>query len=217
MIESEKIVSMEDICEIIPPLYILLPTCTESKTDVFLNILKNSLARSKLDDHYLDNALKLGTSANKFSIELEDVSMNWSELNSKEQQIRQSKLLGFWAIYNFPSLGNKLFGKSWQPPNRRSLQVVGRSKELCPDEIDVIVFRKLKPRVMQLNVSLSTLAKLQHFVSVPANICKTNESQVSPKVKSFDIDGEFIENCWQALKLGKFSLDVNFEVMIKYY
>ena len=202
---------MEDD-EITTPVLILLPICIELETDVFLNILKNVIGRKKLDDHYIDNALKLGMRSDKFSIEEEDISVSWREKKSRDDQIRQSKLLGYWAINNFPSLGKKLFGSSWQTPNRQSLQVVGHSKVLSAEEIDAMVFQKLKIRVMQLNVSPSTLVKINHFVNVPANIGKTNESKISMKIKSFDPYDEWNEQCWKALKLGSFSLDGNYEV-----
>lgn len=143
---------MEDD-EIITPVLILLPICIELETDVFLNILKNVIGRKKLDDHFIDSTLKVGMRSDKFSIEEEDMSVSWSEKKSKDDQIRQSKLLGYWAINNFPPLGKKLFGSSWQTPNRQSLQVVGHSKVISAEEIDAMVFQKMKIRVMQLNVS----------------------------------------------------------------
>lgn len=202
---------MEDD-EITTPVLILLPICIELETDVFLNILKNVIGRKKLDDHFIDSALKLGMRYDKFSIEEEDMSVSWSEKKSKDDQIRQSKLLGYWAINNFPSLGKKLFGSSWQTPNRQSLQVVGHSKVISAEEIDAMVFQKMKIRVMQLNVSPSTLVKINHFVNAPANIGKTNESKISIKIKSFDPDDEWTEQCWKALKLGSFSLNGSYEV-----
>lgn len=203
--------SMEDD-EITTPLFILLPVCTELETDVFLNILKNVIGRKKLDDYYIDHALKLGMSSDKFFLKEEDISGSWNDMKSKDNQIRQSRLLGYWAINNFPSLGKKLFGNSWQIPKRQNLQVIGHSKEISADEIDELVFQKMKIRVMQLNVSSSTLVKISHFVNVPTNIGKKNESKISIKIKSFDPDDEWTERCWKALKLGSFSLDGNYEV-----
>lgn len=202
--------SEKNICDVTPPVYILMPICKESKIDGFLNIIKNAINRAKPNE--LDNALKLGMSADKFSIELEDTTRDWNELGSKEQQIRQWKLLGFWAINNFPSLGKKLFGWSWQAPERTSLQVVGHSQEINAAEMDAIIFQKLKLRVLQLNTGPSTLTKFKHFVNVSINIGRKNECQVSAKIKSFDIEDEFLENCWKALKMGEFSVDVLFDV-----
>lgn len=81
--------------------------------------------------------------------------MNWSMLNSHEQRIRQSKLLGYWAIQNFSSFGSTLFGKTWKAPERKSIEVVGpsESEELQPEEIDEKIFRKLSLRILEINVS----------------------------------------------------------------
>lgn len=197
-----------------PPVYILLPICVETKTDVFYNILKKTLARKKLKDHYLDTAFKMGLMGDKVYIEMDDINRNWRELESKDQQIRQSKLIGYWAIDNFPSLGKKLCGKSWSPSKESRVQVIEHSKEISSQENDATVFQKLKIRVMQLNVSENTFCKLKHFVNVPAYIGKSSGSQITPKIKSFDVDCEWVEQCWKALKMGHFPLDVNVHVCI---
>lgn len=192
-----------------------MPICTEAKFDVFFNVVKSIIARSKLDVHYLDQALRSGLMADKVCIELEDMTTNWNELVSKEQQIRQFKILGYWAIENFPLLGKKMLGGSWKPPKRESFRIVENSKEiiLSDADVDAFVLKKLKLRLLQLNLSKSTLGRLKQFiVDVPASISKNNEIQISPKIKSFDVHDECVTDCWKALKLGKFSLGVNFEV-----
>lgn len=185
--------------------HILLPTCNESEEDVFHNVLKSILYRSKYENSFLDNAFKLGMSGGVFPIEEEDLAMNWKQLNSEEQQIRQSKLLGFWAVENFPSLGKQLYGPSWQA-KVKSLQSNTHSKEISAEEINAMIFKKLKLRVLQLNVSDSTLGKLKYFVNVPDNIARKNESKVSKTIKAFDIDDQWVKHCWKALKLSGFSL-----------
>ncbi len=200
--------------KITPSVNILLPICVESETDVFFNILRNVIARSKLDEHILDNAVKLGMMGDKFYIKSKDLTKKWSDLVTMSQQIRQSKLIGFWAIDNFPSLGKKLNGKLWKASKEKCLQFSGNSKTVTAAEIDSIIFQKLKIRVIQLNVSESTLSKLKLFVHVPAIVGRKNESQISPKIKVFDIDDNWVEKCWEALKLGYFSLDVSVSVQV---
>lgn len=192
--------------------FILLPICAELKIDVFLKILTNLIRHSKLDKDAIDNAFKLGMSGDEFSIKEEDLSENWTISKSIDEQKRLTKLLGYWANNNFPSLGKMFFDRSWKPPKRRSLKVKGRSKEISADEIDAFVSQKLEIRVIQLNIPEGTLRKVRHFVNCPANIGKKNELQISNKVKSFDVDDEWKEECWRALKLGSFSLDGNSEV-----
>lgn len=203
---------------ILTKVYILLPICAELKYekkqeyDVFLKILKNVIGRSKLDKDAIDNAFKLGMRGDEFSINEKDLSENWPILKSFKVQKRLTKLLGYWASNNFPSLGKKLFERSWTPPKRRSLKVNGRSNEISADQIDAFVSQKLDIRLIELSVSQSTLAKVRHFVNCPANIGTKNELQISDKVKSFDVDDEWKEECWRALKLGSFSLDGKSEV-----
>lgn len=186
------------------PLFILLPVCGESTSDVFFNVIRNSIARSKLDEHFLDNALKCGIAGEEFEIEIDDVATDWGQLQSNEQLIRQSKLLGYWAMEHFPALGKKFFGATWVPNERQHIQVVGQADSMNPGDIDKLVFKKLKLRLMELQVSESTAIKLKHFaVDAVATMVKTNEHQLSPKIKSWDIDGE---DYWKTLKLGVTSL-----------
>lgn len=188
-------------------LNILLPLCVESRCDVFYSVIKNAIDRSKLDDFV--NVLKLGMNGDEFFIKSEDLSSNWNVLNSTEERIRQSKILALWAIEHFPALGKRFYGASWKPPERKNIHVIGET-QVTIDDIDAIVLRKLKLRMFQLNVSPSTLKKLRHLaIDVPANFHKSNEHEYSTKIKSFEIDGEFVEESWKALKLGKFSINVS--------
>ncbi|KAJ6648901.1 Laminin subunit alpha-2 [Pseudolycoriella hygida] len=182
--------------------HILLPTCNASE-DVFLNVLKSSFSRYKYEKNSLDHAFKMGMSGNVSLIEEEDLTRNWKKMNSKEQQDRQATLLGFWAVENFPSMGKQLHGPSWHA-KVNSLQA--NSKQIRAVEINAVIFKKLKLRVLKLNVSDSTLGKLKYFVRVPESIAKGNESKISRKIKAYDVDEQWLDHCWKALKLGGFSL-----------
>lgn len=126
------------------PVYVLLPMCTETKSDVFLNILRNVVGHSKIVENLLDYALQAGMTAETFTIDTEDVMVHWNELNTKSKEIRQSKMLGYWAIENFPSLGKKLHGEPWLAPQRKCVQVVDGNRSLKPDEVDDLIFQKMK-------------------------------------------------------------------------
>lgn len=190
---------------------VLLPYCNESNNDVFMNILKNVVSRSKLDVHYLDSAFISGMNGDELAIEQEDVTVNWTLLHSKEQQIRQSKLLGYWTINGFPSLGKKIFGDAYRAPKRIAVEVVGNSV-MSAETVDDFIIPKMKLRLIQLNVNGSTVAKVKHFVRAPAFVGKINEQQISRKMKSSDIKPEFLETCWQALKYGEFPK--NFDIAV---
>lgn len=199
------------------PVYLLLPTCIESKNDIFLEILRNVVqrtARTKLDNNFLYNALKTGMKAETFAINSDDIVGHWKELKSKSEQVRQSKMLGYWAIQNFPSLGKKLFGESWQVPQRKCVDVVGQGS-MKPDEIDAVIFRKLKIRLVELSLSESTFSRFKHFVKVPIDIGKFNDVHITQKIKCFDIETEYLQNCWDALKRGKFSMNDSINVNIE--
>lgn len=184
---------------------VLLPFCVELETDVFLNLLRNVVARSRLDDQQLD-ILKAGMIADTLYIKSDDLLVNWKELNSEPQRIRQLKLLGVWTMYNYPSLGKKLFGESWQAPERKIVEVLGDSVKSA-EAVNEVIFRKMKLRIIELNVSHSTLLKLKQFVRVPIDVGKSNGMKISPRIKLFEIDESAIENCWKALKFGKFVSD----------
>lgn len=189
---------------------VLLPICSQSKNDVFLNILKSIVARAILNDNLI-NAFQSGMHGENFSIESEDISIDWKKLNSEPQQIRQSKLLGLWAINFFPSLGKKLLGDGYRAPKRNAVEVIG-SSVIEPDSIDGFILPKMKLRIIELNVSESTKAKLKHFVKAPCYIGKNSGIQISRKMKMFNIDKEFHERCWKALKFGEYPVTSDFEV-----
>lgn len=186
-----------------PPLYLLLPTCVESKFDAFFNILRKAIGRSAPEVNYLDNALKFGMTGKAMTIEPDDILVDWKLQQTKSNQIMQWKLLGFWANQNSSSLGKKLFHSSWMPPQRECVEVVG-GKLMTPEEIDVIIARKVKLRVYELSVSKSTFEKVKHFVKVPADVDVYNDKQISPKIKSFEIKPEHLQRCYDALRFGKF-------------
>ncbi len=195
------------------PVNILLPVCIELKDDVFLNILRTVVNRVRIDENSLCNDLKSGMMAATFAIDSEDVSVNWKELTSKSKQGLQSKMLGFWAIQNFPSLGRKLFGDSWKAHQRECINVVGK-ESMTPEELDDVIFQKLKLRIIELRVTESTIGMLKHFKKAPVNIGKCNALQISPKMKSFNIVEEHLSLCWDVLKGVEFSSNnsMNIEV-----
>lgn len=189
------------------PIYILLPVCLEQNDDVFLDILKCTIARSKLNQGALD--LKLGMGSEKFSVSPEDLSLNWENHQTDVQKLRQSKLLGFWMVGNFPKLAGKIFWGSFDPPKRSDVVIVG-NEQYSGDRIDSAIFEKMKLRIMELHLSWSTLEKLKHFVQVPSTVGMINEKIISKKMKSFDIEDQYIDDCWNALKFGQFVEAENF-------
>lgn len=180
---------------------VLLPFCVELEIDLFLNLLRNVLWRSKLDDEL--DIVKAGMSADTLYIKSNDLLVNWKELNSKSQRIRQMKLLGVWIMYNYPSLGKKLFGEAWQAPERKIVEVLGESVK-STEAVNEVIFKKMTLRIIQLDVSHSTLSKLKNFVKVPTDVSKFNGIQISRKMTSFEINVSVIEHCWKALKFGTF-------------
>ncbi|KAJ6642719.1 Chitin biosynthesis protein CHS5 [Pseudolycoriella hygida] len=190
---SQKIIKMT---------HILLPFCVEQDNDVFFDILKTTIARSKVTQKAMD--MRLGMGAGKLSVKPKDLSLNWKSLKSDAQQIRQSKLLGFWMVANYPTMAGKLYWGLPDAPKRSDVVTVG-TEELDGGSVDDIILKKLKLRIIELNVSPTTLDKVKHFVKVPNFIGMYNERQISPKVKAFDIEPEFVDECWSALKLGGFT------------
>lgn len=194
-----------------PAVHILLPVCAESKFDIFFEILKCYVAHSKLTKNCLIDAFMSGMKGEPFSVEMGDLTRSWKELKSDDQQIRQFKLLGFWAIANFPSLWRKFFGKT-QPP-RNGASVIGHT-ETNADNIDDLLFTKLKVRVIELRVSPSTLNKLNHFVKVPewVGVKWSNQTVIDRKMISFNVDAGFVDSCWDALRCGQFTMTSDIEV-----
>lgn len=192
------------------PFNILLPVCVQTKTDVFLMILKNSVRRSGALDHYRVSALKSGMSEN-FTIESEDISVDWTKLDSELQQERQWKLIGLWTVNNFPSMVKKLFGELCVVPQRNAIPVNGNSV-FEADSLDEFLFLKMKLRIIELTVCEGTREKLKHFTEVSDVIGKSKEQRISRKMKSFDVHAEFVELCWKTLKSMEFSMNSDFEV-----
>lgn len=183
---------------------ILLPYCVELNKDLLLEILKNVVWRSRMDDHYVD-ALKYGMTAKTLCVKLNDLIVDWKELTSNSQQLRQYRLLGYWAMHNFPALGKKLFGDTCKAVQRQSIEVL-RSETMSSDAVDTVIMRKMKLRSIELDVCQSTLSKLRHFVETP-NIVKCNEIRISRKMKSFNIEEDQMEKCWKALKYGNLPMN----------
>lgn len=206
--------SAENCEENTPPMFILLPICFEAKTDLFFNVLRKAVSRGRKKIDLLENAFKSGMTGENFQVDSNFVSVDWTTLNSDSEQIWQSKLLGCWASRHFPSVCMKLIGAAWQPPKIFDVNVIG-STEITEKEIDTIIFKKMKLRIIELNVSISTqVEKLKYFVRAPATIGKINATIMSPTMRAFDIENEYLEDCWKALKVGEFSSTVNFEVNI---
>lgn len=191
-----------------PAVYVLLPTCVELKHDVFFNVLKNvvfRVGRARLTEYFQDHAFKSGMMNDGVHIDEDDVSVSWQIRNSKREGIRQSQLLGYWSTTNYPTFGKVFFGDTWQAPKGNFVTVKTRNgvKSMAADEIDNIIFQKMKCHLVELKVSTSTLSILNNFVKVPiSEIDVENESQVSPKMKFFDIKKDDMEKCWEALKRG---------------
>lgn len=191
--------------------HILLPVFSEIADDVFLEILKKLISRTKIDGH-LCSAFISGLSAETLFFELEDLSISEKENTSKSREIRIAKMLGFWAANNFPSLSKKLMGEKWRPVDGRTV-AAENDKMLTTDEFDARIIKKMKLRVIQLQVSDSTRERiLKHFVTVPFNICESNTEKISKKMDQVNIKEPLMEKCWQALKSGSFPTDMEVEV-----
>lgn len=192
--------------------HILLPMCTESTDDIFLNILKCAVARTVLDANCTTAAFMSAIEGRNVEVEMEDLTLNWEELRTEPQKIRQSGILGFWTISNFPSLGKQLFGKKHEAPQRHDI-CIDQHTSIGVNFIDDIVFAKMKLRIIELSVNGSTFMKLKHFVKVPGCVVKRGSGVVvSRKMESFDINGEYLQRCWKALKCGEFTLNSDDEV-----
>lgn len=194
--------------------HIILPFCVESDFDVFLTVLKYSVARWKFDQNAYTCAFMSAMRGESFDAKSKDLTRHWGSMKSEKQQIRQMKLLGFWTIVNFPSLGKKLFGQSFKASPRNEVLIV-ENEEFTADKIDRIVFPKLHLRVIELTVNISTFSKLKDFVKVPVFVCaeRKNEIRVSRKLISFEVDEKYVPNCWEALKTGVFTMDSYDEVI----
>lgn len=86
--------------------HILLPFCLETDYDIFFNALKcvvGRVGRAKFTEHFLDNAFKSGLTAVEMVVDEDDISLSWKRRYSKEEVIKQSKLLAFWcSVSIFP-------------------------------------------------------------------------------------------------------------------
>lgn len=203
-------------------IHILLPMCSELHYDVFLNILKNVVGRAKLDTNFLDKAFITGMKTPTVSLHLSDIQGNWSDDHSIEQKIKYVKLLAFWSAHNFPSLGRKLFGEQWEPRQRSVVIKPGELSQASTEcqEIDRIIGEKMQLRVVQLDVGLSTLHKIKHFIKVPETVCEGPSFHLTKKMQWFHVRRSEMKNCWKALRFGNFlssehlSLDVSYSLYV---
>lgn len=193
--------------ESVSPVLIVLPICVESNEDVFLSILKNVVARTKFEDNYLSGFMK-GMMSDQLDVGSDDMSVNWKTLHSKAQRRWQSKLIGFWCSNNYPLIGKKLFGDGWTAPQRSYVTSNGRA--ITADDVDDIVFKKMRLRLIELSVNASTTDRLKWFVKAPASIDIFDPIQLSKKMRAFTIRSGHLEACWKALKFGQFSTTVSF-------
>lgn len=204
----------EKVCGItsLETMFILLPTCVEHDTDddVFLSIVKNTVGRSKLTKNVLE--FKTGMSGKQIQVVPDDLLLNWKESTSENRK-NQFKLLGFWAVTNYPSIGKKLFGGDWQAPERISVKIVG-SEVMDEVAVDAIIFKKMQLRIVELNVCPSTCEKMKHFVRAPITVAKCNEETITRQIKTFDVQDEFIEDLWEVAKLGQLSSKTTLDVSV---
>lgn len=189
--------------------YVLLPICVESKHDVFFNVLKNvvhRVGRTRLSDHFLDNAFKSGMVTENFVIDEDDILVNWKICDSKLAGIGQSTLLGLWSTVNCPLFGKIFYHDTWQAPQGNLVKVQSKNgtKSLAAAEINEIIFHKMKCHLIELNVCESTLLNLKHFVTVPISEIEVGKGlQITKQMKSFDVKNDFAGKCWAALKRGR--------------
>lgn len=119
---------MGSVDENTPPILVLLPTCNETDTDVFLEILKSVILHTRLHDNFHIHSIISAMAGERFQVDMDDLSVDWNKLNSHSRQIRQSKLIGFWAARHYPSIGKKLIGAAWQPPEECNVQVIDHTE-----------------------------------------------------------------------------------------
>lgn len=189
----------------ITPVSVLLPICMEWNEVMFLSILKNIVARTKFEDNYLCG-LKAGMTTDQLNIG-DEISDNWKMLNSRGQRIWQSKLIGFWCSKNYPLIGKKLFGEGWEAPHRK--YVTSKGRVVKADDVDTILFTKMRLRIVELSCSASTTDRLKCFVKAPSSIDVCDPIQLSKKMRSFTIRDGHLHVCWKALQLGEFSGNVS--------
>lgn len=200
---------MGDYDENTPPIHVLLPTCDETNTDVFYEILKSGVLHTRLHDNVHVNSMISGMAGETFEVDQDDLSVDWKELTSNSRQIRQSKLLGFWAARHYPLIGKKLIGAAWHPPKECNVRV-SEPIEITEEGIDNIVSKKMKIRIIEINVCKGTSKKLNYFVRAPMTVGRVNVTILSSKMRAFDIKSEYLAECWTTLKLG--GIPSNFEV-----
>lgn len=121
-------------------------------------------------------------------------------------------MIGIWAARHYPLIGKKLNGVTWEPPKKYNVQMT-ESVEIEEQESHNIVSKKMKLRIIEVNVCKCTSKKLKYFVPAPMDIGRDNVTLISSKIRAFDIESEYMAGCWQALMLGAFPSD--FEVIVE--
>lgn len=183
---------------------ILLPFCEELQRDIFVEVIKSVVWHSKMDDDHID-AMKTGMTMKTVCVKSNDLCVEWTELTSESQQLRQYQLLGFWAASNFPAFCIKLIGDSWTAPQRQAVEIVGSEPMPC-DAVDTVIMQKMKLRSIELKISSDTMSKLRHFVKTPKNIGTYNEIRISSTMTTFTINEVDVDKCWEQLKHGNPSM-----------
>lgn len=198
--------------------YILLPVCVEFEHDVFFNILKNvvgRVGRSKLAEHYMDNAFKTGMTADEILIQENEVSSSWKIDKSSEASVRQSQMLGYWSRTHCPGFTKIFFGESCKPlqENVVKLKSIDGTKTMTSVEVDKVILPKMECAIVELSICESTVMNLKHFVHVPINkIGVYGEVKISQRMKSYNIENAYLSKCWAALKRGEWLEDHSTQV-----
>lgn len=189
-----------------PPIYVLLPTCVEMKTNIFHDILSSVVYHSRLEDSLFVRSVISGMKGEKFKIDSSDLIADWKTVSLNLRQIRQYKLLGYWAAVNYPLIGKKLIGSAYKPPKECNVEML-ESIQMPEVDIEKCVSKKMKLQIIELSVTKGTTKKLKCFVPVPMCVGKTNGERISSKIKKYDICSQYLPACWQALKAGAFPAD----------
>lgn len=213
MIRGPKRDSVKTRSEGLQMVYILLPVCVELEHDVFFNILKNvvgRVSRSKLAEHYVDNAFKTGMTADEIILREDDVLSSWKMDKSSEASVRKWQILGYWSRTHCPGFAKIFFGESCNPPQENivKLKSMHDTKTMTSDEVHKVISQKMECAIVELNISESTVTNLKHFVSVPINEIEVyGEVKISQRMKSHNIKDEYLTKCWAALKRGEWLVD----------
>ncbi len=204
--------------ENVKTVHVLLPVCVELKHDIFFNILKNvvgRVSRSKLAEHYMDNAFKTGMIADEIIIQENEVSSSWKKDQSSEASVRQSQMLGYWSRAQCPGFTKIFFGENCKPRQENVVKIKSMcgTKTMTSDEVDKVISQKMECAIVELCISESTVTNLKQFVHVPINEIEVyGEVKITQQMKSCNIKDEYISKCWAALKHGEWFEDDSTQV-----